>query len=125
MQKGDENKTNLISVMGISMGDEGKGRVVHELLEQIERDSGKPAAGVMKVNGGANAGQTATRGTKIRRCKRKPAKRLALSRPWGERLVLWALETRGNRPARVQLLILILTVTRQRKLCKDLATPLV
>lgn len=41
------------------MGDEGKGRVVHELLEQIERDSGKPAAGVMKVNGGANAGHTA------------------------------------------------------------------
>ena len=59
MQTGDENKTNLISVMGISMGDEGKGRVVHEILEQIERDSGKPAAGVMKVNGGANAGHTA------------------------------------------------------------------
>jgi adenylosuccinate synthase len=59
MQTGDSNKTNLISVMGISMGDEGKGRVVHELLEQIERDSGKPAAGVMKVNGGANAGHTA------------------------------------------------------------------
>ena len=59
MQEGDDNKTNLISVMGISMGDEGKGRVVHELLEQIERDSGKPAAGVMKVNGGANAGHTA------------------------------------------------------------------
>ncbi|MEC9123955.1 MAG: adenylosuccinate synthetase, partial [Verrucomicrobiota bacterium] len=45
--------------MGISMGDEGKGRVVHEILEEIESVSGKPAAGVMKVNGGANAGHTA------------------------------------------------------------------
>ena len=52
-------ETNLFSVSGISMGDEGKGRVVHEILEQIENDSGEPATGVMKVNGGANAGHTA------------------------------------------------------------------
>jgi adenylosuccinate synthase len=52
-------ETNLFSVSGISMGDEGKGRVVHEILEQIEHESGEPAAGVMKVNGGANAGHTA------------------------------------------------------------------
>ena len=44
-------ETNLFSVSGISMGDEGKGRVVHEILEQIENDSGEPAAGVMKVTG--------------------------------------------------------------------------
>lgn len=41
------------------MGDEGKGRVVHEILEQHKSTYGRPAAGVMKVNGGANAGHTA------------------------------------------------------------------
>ena len=59
MKIGNNMETNLFSVSGISMGDEGKGRVVHEILEQIENDSGEPAAGVMKVNGGANAGHTA------------------------------------------------------------------
>jgi adenylosuccinate synthase len=59
MKMGNSMETNLFSVSGISMGDEGKGRVVHEILEQIENDSGEPAAGVMKVNGGANAGHTA------------------------------------------------------------------
>ncbi len=59
MQTCPESTASLISVMGISMGDEGKGRVVHEILEEIERVSGEPAAGVMKVNGGANAGHTA------------------------------------------------------------------
>jgi len=49
----------LVSVIGISMGDEGKGRVVHEILENQKRTNNEPAAGVMKVNGGANAGHTA------------------------------------------------------------------
>ena len=59
MKMRNSMETNLFSVSGISMGDEGKGRVVHEILEQIESDSREPAAGVMKVNGGANAGHTA------------------------------------------------------------------
>ena len=50
---------NLYSVIGISMGDEGKGRVVHEVLDQVQVQSGIPPAGVIKVNGGANAGHTA------------------------------------------------------------------
>ena len=41
----------LVSVMGISMGDEGKGRVVHEILDLIENHTGESATGVMKVNG--------------------------------------------------------------------------
>ena len=52
-------ESSLVSVIGISMGDEGKGRVVHEILEQHKSTYGRPAAGVMKVNGGANAGHTA------------------------------------------------------------------
>ncbi len=51
--------SSLFSVTGISMGDEGKGRVVHEILEQERSKRGYPAAAVMKVNGGANAGHTA------------------------------------------------------------------
>ena len=50
---------SLVSVLGISMGDEGKGRVVHEILNDIEKTTDTPASGVMKVNGGANAGHTA------------------------------------------------------------------
>ncbi len=50
---------NITSVIGISMGDEGKGRVVHEILDEIHQSSGTPAECVMKVNGGANAGHTA------------------------------------------------------------------
>jgi adenylosuccinate synthase len=41
------------------MGDEGKGRVVHEILDQIKHQGGQFPAGVIKVNGGANAGHTA------------------------------------------------------------------
>ncbi len=52
-------QSSLVSVTGISMGDEGKGRVVHEILENEKHTQGRPAAGVMKVNGGANAGHTA------------------------------------------------------------------
>lgn len=50
---------HLFSVLGISMGDEGKGRVVHEILDQIKSQSGNLPDGVIKVNGGANAGHTA------------------------------------------------------------------
>lgn len=49
----------LVSVLGISMGDEGKGRVVHEILDDLEKTTLSPVSGVMKVNGGANAGHTA------------------------------------------------------------------
>ncbi len=52
-------ESSLISVIGVSMGDEGKGRVVHEILAHEKLLHGRPAAGVMKVNGGANAGHTA------------------------------------------------------------------
>ncbi|MEL0011768.1 MAG: adenylosuccinate synthetase, partial [Bacteroidota bacterium] len=52
-------ESSLVSVTGISMGDEGKGRVVHEILEYQKKSQGTPAAAVMKVNGGANAGHTA------------------------------------------------------------------
>ncbi|MFP6887813.1 MAG: adenylosuccinate synthetase [Opitutales bacterium] len=51
--------SHLIADIGISMGDEGKGRVVHEVLEDIKSLTGKSAAAVVKVNGGANAGHTA------------------------------------------------------------------
>lgn len=55
-----ENKFHsIVSVLGISMGDEGKGRVVHEILDQIQESTHNPASAVMKVNGGANAGHTA------------------------------------------------------------------
>lgn len=56
---GATSTPNITSVIGISMGDEGKGRVVHEILEEIHQQSGHPAKCVMKVNGGANAGHTA------------------------------------------------------------------
>ena len=59
MNFSNKSSTNLFSVLGISMGDEGKGRVVHEILEQIKNQSGNLPAGVIKVNGGANAGHTA------------------------------------------------------------------
>src|SRR5210317_730906 len=51
--------SNLVTVTGISMGDEGKGRVVHEILKNEKKLHKRPAIGVMKVNGGANAGHTA------------------------------------------------------------------
>ena len=39
----------LVSVLGISMGDEGKGRVVHEILDDVEKTTLSPVSGVMKV----------------------------------------------------------------------------
>ena len=51
--------SNINSVVGISMGDEGKGRVVHEIMDEIQEKYNCPVECVMKVNGGANAGHTA------------------------------------------------------------------
>ena len=56
---GATSTPNITTVIGISMGDEGKGRVVHDILEEIQQENGTPAECVMKVNGGANAGHTA------------------------------------------------------------------
>lgn len=53
------SEVHLVSVIGISMGDEGKGRVVHEVLKNEKKCRGISPIGVMKVNGGANAGHTA------------------------------------------------------------------
>lgn len=45
----------------ISMGDEGKGRLISEIAEEVRQDTGRPdcVAMVLKVNGGANSGHTA------------------------------------------------------------------
>ena len=37
MKSSIDSKENFYSVLGISMGDEGKGRVVHEILEQDQK----------------------------------------------------------------------------------------
>lgn len=51
----------LIADVGISMGDEGKGRLVYEVIEELKSGSGRSdaAAMVAKINGGANSGHTA------------------------------------------------------------------
>lgn len=45
---------------GISMGDEGKGRLIPELIRELATQTGSPnpVGVVLKVNGGANAGHT-------------------------------------------------------------------
>jgi len=50
--------SQLIADVGISLGDEGKGRLVPEIVEEL-RGTARPVTVVMKVNGGANAGHTA------------------------------------------------------------------
>ncbi len=50
--------SQLIADVGISLGDEGKGRLVPEIVEEL-RSTPRPVSVVMKVNGGANAGHTA------------------------------------------------------------------
>jgi adenylosuccinate synthase len=50
--------SQLIADVGISLGDEGKGRLVPEIVEEL-RDTPRRVSVVMKVNGGANAGHTA------------------------------------------------------------------
>jgi adenylosuccinate synthase len=48
----------LIADVGISLGDEGKGRLIPEIVDEL-RATDRPVTVVMKVNGGANAGHTA------------------------------------------------------------------
>ena len=55
----EEFNSKIIVDIGISMGDEGKGRVVHETLDEITRRTSSTAGAVIKVNGGANSGHTA------------------------------------------------------------------
>ena len=45
---------------GISMGDEGKGRLIPELIRELQEKTGRknPVEIVVKVNGGANSGHT-------------------------------------------------------------------
>src|SRR5471032_702161 len=50
--------SQLIADVGISLGDEGKGRLVPEIVEEL-RNTPRPVTVVIKVNGGANAGHTA------------------------------------------------------------------
>ncbi len=52
--------SQLIADTGISMGDEGKGRLVYEIIDELVKASGRAdAVGmVLKVNGGANSGHT-------------------------------------------------------------------
>jgi len=54
-------KSQLIADIGISMGDEGKGRLVYEVIEELKASSKRDdiVAMVVKVNGGANSGHTA------------------------------------------------------------------
>ncbi len=54
-------KSQLIADVGISMGDEGKGRLVYEIIEELKHTTGddSPVSVVLKVNGGANSGHTA------------------------------------------------------------------
>ncbi len=54
-------KSQIIADIGISMGDEGKGRLIYEVIEELKGQSKREdiAAIVMKVNGGANSGHTA------------------------------------------------------------------
>ncbi len=53
--------SRLIADVGISMGDEGKGRLIAEIAEELRQETGEPScvAMVLKVNGGANSGHTA------------------------------------------------------------------
>lgn len=54
-------QSNLIANIGISMGDEGKGRLVYELINDIAKHhpASPGATTILKVNGGANSGHTA------------------------------------------------------------------
>ena len=52
--------SQLIADTGISMGDEGKGRLVYEIIDELVKESGRDdiVGMVLKVNGGANSGHT-------------------------------------------------------------------
>jgi adenylosuccinate synthase len=53
--------SHLIADVGISMGDEGKGRLIPEVVSELRGSNStrSPVAMVFKVNGGANSGHTA------------------------------------------------------------------
>ena len=51
-------KSQLIADTGISFGDEGKGRLIYEILAEL-KEGGSRDPIVLKVNGGANSGHTA------------------------------------------------------------------
>lgn len=50
----------LIADTGISTGDEGKGRLILEIIDELRESTGNAdaVAGVMKVNGGSNSGHS-------------------------------------------------------------------
>jgi len=52
--------SQLIADTGISTGDEGKGRVILEIIHELRERTGRDdaVAAVMKVNGGSNSGHT-------------------------------------------------------------------
>lgn len=53
-------RSHLIADVGISMGDEGKGRMIQEIIDEMRTQSNPaPVGAVVKVNGGANSGHTA------------------------------------------------------------------
>ena len=51
-------QSQLIADTGISTGDEGKGRVILEIINELREATGRDdaVAAVMKVNGGSNSG---------------------------------------------------------------------
>src|SRR5690606_22720094 len=50
--------SQLIADVGISLGDEGKGRLIPEVANEL-RGTNSAVSVVLKVNGGANSGHTA------------------------------------------------------------------
>ncbi|MBI2496863.1 MAG: adenylosuccinate synthetase, partial [Opitutae bacterium] len=50
--------SQLIADVGISLGDEGKGRLIPEVADEL-RGTVSPVSVVIKINGGANSGHTA------------------------------------------------------------------
>ena len=52
--------SQFITDTGISTGDEGKGRVILEIINELrdQHDDPEIVASVMKVNGGSNSGHT-------------------------------------------------------------------
>jgi adenylosuccinate synthase len=52
--------SKIIADVGISLGDEGKGRLIPEVIAELEEQTGTtdPVGMVIKVNGGANSGHT-------------------------------------------------------------------
>jgi adenylosuccinate synthase len=52
--------SHILLDTGISMGDEGKGRLIPELIRELAGRTGRadPVGAVVKVNGGANSGHT-------------------------------------------------------------------